>query len=193
MRQFTRVFTLAISALALASVGVAAGVSPAGAGFNGAPLTIAKTVSGTVPAGTTFTASIVCDGPIIDDGESGADAAFVQFDAAGQPTTLDSVTFINDGACTVTETVNGGAASTTYACEGTVPAAGASRIGDGVGAEQAAPDICETAGPQADPIVVNIVFSGQNATVTIHNTFTDPTPQPITPAPQVVAQPVFTG
>jgi hypothetical protein len=187
----SRVFTVIASAFALASVGMAAGMSPASAGFQGAPLSIVKTVSGTVPAGTTFTATIECDGPIIDDGESGADAALVQFDAAGQPIGLDSVEFINDGSCTVTEVNTGGAASTTYACEGTVPPLAESS--NDFGTQQEAPPICPEAGPQAGPIDVNIVFSGQAATVTINNTFADPTPTPITPAPQIVAQPAFTG
>ena len=88
--------------------------------------------------------------------------------------------------------MDGGAGSKTYECEGTVPVDGAARIGD-VEGQQVAPPVCETDGPQTNPITVNIVFSGQNVTVTIHNTFTDPTPPPIQPAPQVVAQPAFTG
>ena len=175
-------------------MGIVAGLSPAGAGFQGAPLTIAKTVSGPVPAGTTFTATIQCDDPIIDDDSEGTDSAVVQFDAQGDPIGLDSVTFFSTGPCTVTETATGGAASTTYACASTVAPAAASGFGD-VSAQQVQP-ICPTAGPQAAPISVNIVSSTQNATVTIHNTFTDPTTPPAPPivaAPQVVAQPALTG
>jgi hypothetical protein len=185
------VITLVVSSVALATTALAssagAGVTPVGA----APLTILKTVSGVVPAGTTFTATIQCDDTIINDGGKGADGAVVQFDATGQPTTPDTVTFLAPGSCTVTESVTGGATSTTYACESTEPAE--APTGFGPGAQQVAEPICLSAGPQSGPITVNIIFENQTATVTIHNTFNDPTPVPITPAPQVVAQPAFTG
>lgn len=191
MRRFLRVFTLVVS---LASIGVATGVSGAGAGvtpIGAAPLTILKTVSGAVPAGTTFTATVQCDGTIIDGTSGATDTATVQFDATGQPTSADTLTFSGPGACTVTETADGGAVSTTYACEGTAPTAAS---GFGAGAQQVQEPICPTAGPQTDPITVNIIFENQDATVTIHNTFPEPPPPPpVTPAAQVVAQPAFTG
>ena len=84
-----------------------------------APLTVVKTVSGTVPAGTTFTATIECPGGIIDDVDG--DVVTVEFDAAGQPTTPSTVFFDAPGTCTVTETAAGGASSTTYSCAATVP------------------------------------------------------------------------
>jgi hypothetical protein len=40
---------------------------------------------------------------------------------------------------------------------------------------------------------VGIEFEGQSATVTIANTFAEPTPDEPTPAAQVVSQPAFTG
>jgi hypothetical protein len=84
---------------------------------------VLKTVSGPVPAGTTFTATIQCDGAIIfDSGGDSLDSATVTFDATGQPTSPDTVTFDDPGQCTVTETATGGAATTTYACDGTAPA-----------------------------------------------------------------------
>ena len=152
------------------------------------PLTIVKTVSGPVPTGTTFTVSVVCDAPVIDDGGNGTDTATVTFDATGQPTSPDVITFLDNGAsCTVTETAKGGAATTTYECEGELPAA--------AGVQQVAPDVCDAAGPQSTPITVNIVTLFQNATVTVNNTFVAPVVPltPLTPAPQVVAQPAFTG
>jgi hypothetical protein len=163
----------------------------AGAGSAGgaAPLTVVKTVSGPVPAGTTFTATIQCDDAIIETGEEPTDSATVTFDASGQPTSADTVTFDGPGSCSVTETASGGAATTTYACEGLVP--DEPEIDNEFSAAQVEPvAVCDAAGPQSAPITVNIFDEGQTATVTIHNTFADP--QPI-PAAGVVAAPTFTG
>jgi hypothetical protein len=201
MRRIIRISVLALGAAALAFAVVAPGAS-AGILGEAAPLTIVKTVSGPVPAGTTFTATIQCvpdpapeaaDG-IIDNGtEEGTDVATVTFDATGQPTSPDTVSFNGPGTCTVTETGNGGAASTTYACEGTIPPLDEEEPPGGVGAFQELPEfdpVCPSAGPQAAPITVNIEAPSQSATVTIANTFTAAAPQP---AAQVVAQPAFTG
>jgi hypothetical protein len=167
-------------------------VSSAGAGIPqlAAPLTVVKTVSGPVPAGTTFTATIQCDGNIIDTGDDSSDTATVTFDAAGQPTSPDTVGFVEGGECTVTETVTGGAATTTYSCEGSAPV-GSESEGE-FSAAQVEPDpvVCATSGP--GPITVNIFSEAQQGVVTITNTFSTPTPTP-QPAAQVVAQPAFTG
>jgi hypothetical protein len=114
----------------------------------------------------------------------------VTFDATGQPTSPDTISFKNQkGSCTVTETETGGAESTTYSCESTLPAL---EVTPAVPAPD--PDVCDTVGPQADPIVVNIVDKDQTATVTIANTFPTPTPTPAPePAADVVATPKFTG
>jgi hypothetical protein len=188
-----------VSAAALAVAGGAIGFSQvafAGAVPVGpvAPLTVVKTVSGTVPAGTTFTATIQCDDDIIDTGDGSTDQATVTFDSTGQPTSADTVGFDDPGQCTVTESASGGAATTTYSCEGTVPDEPTKE--SDFSATQVAPIdevVCEAAGPQAAPITVNIFDEGQTATVTIHNTFVAPTPPPPIPAAQVVAQPAFTG
>jgi hypothetical protein len=184
------VLSAAALAVGLSAVGftqvASAGLEPIGA----APLTIVKTVSGPVPAGTTFTATIECDDTIIDTGEDPTDEATVTFDASGQPTSADTFTFNDPGQCTVTETATGGAATTTYACAGTVPV-----DSEGVGgAAIVEPDepICPAAGPQVGPITVNIVFEEQTATATIANTFVAAPLQPQV-APQIVAQPAFTG
>jgi hypothetical protein len=175
-------------ALALFAPAASAG-DPIGA----APLTVVKTVSGTVPAGTTFTATIQCQGGAVFDG--GGTTRSVTFDAQGQPTGPSTFTFDDGpGTCTVTETANGGATTTTYACAGENPV---DEIEPPIkeGFEPSAvltPDDppCTAAGPQTAPIVVNIVAEDQDATITIANTFVEPTPQA---APQVVAQPAFTG
>jgi hypothetical protein len=196
VRKFLRATLVVVSAVALSTVMLAAGagagtVTPVGA----APLTILKTVSGPVPAGTTFTATVTCDSPIIVDGETGTDTATVGFDATGQPTTPDTLVFGDPGSCTVTETVNGGASTTTYSCTGVEPVEPVdpdpevpSSAGFGAAAEPGDP-ICPTAGPHAAPIAVNVLFEDQTATVTIANTF-----DPVTTAPQAIAlQPLFTG
>ena len=108
----------AVGGLALGAMAASAG---AGELKEAAPLTIVKTVSGPVPEGTTFTAELFCLSPIIIDGESGTDTATVTFDATGQPTSADTFYFGDPGECTVTETADGGAATTTYACDGVLP------------------------------------------------------------------------
>jgi hypothetical protein len=191
MRTFPRIAasTLGVAALALAVLVPAAGAGTKG---GGAPLTVVKTVSGPVPAGTTFTATIQCDESIIYTGDEPIDQATVTFDATGQPTSADTVTFVDPGQCIVTETADGGAATTTYSCEAIEPEVTPVEDG-GVGGsaivEPSGP-ICSAAGPQADPIAVNIEYKDQEATVTIHNTFVAPEPQA---APAVAAQPAFTG
>jgi hypothetical protein len=201
MRRFARLSVLVLGAGAL-TLGVLA--PGAGAGIReAAPLSIVKTVSGPVPAGTTFTATLSCvpseleagAGGMIQNGGEGTNEATVTFGADGQPTSADTFFFNGPGSCTVTETVNGGASSTTYACEGSIPVQDDVPVPiDGVGAFQELPDlgpVCPAAGPQAAPISVNIIAPEQSATVTIANTFT--ALQPIQPAAQVVAQPAFTG
>jgi hypothetical protein len=202
MRRIARLSVLTLGAGALAFGVLAPG---AGAGIReAAPLTIVKTVTGPVPAGTTFTATLSCvpseveagAGGMIQNGGEGTNEATVTFGADGQPTTADTFFFNGPGACTVTETANGGATSTTYACEGAVPDEGDDELepADGVGAFQELPldePVCPAAGPQAAPITVNIIAPDQSATVTIANTFVPL--QPIQPAAQVVAQPAFTG
>jgi hypothetical protein len=190
MRRLPRfaVLTLGVAAL---GVGALAPAATAGDGpSQDAPLSVVKTVSGPVPAGTTFTATIHCDGQIIDTGDGIVDTATVTFDATGQPTSADTVFFDDPGTCTVTETANGGAATTTYACEGSAPLDDPEKESEFSGNAVVEPidALCATAGPQADPITVHIVDQDQEVTVTIANTFAEPQA-----APQVVAQPAFTG
>jgi hypothetical protein len=191
VRKFLRFAVLGTSAAAL-SLAIFAPAAGAGAQAGSAPLTVVKTVSGAVPAGTTFTATVQCDGDMIFTGGESTDVATITFDASGQPTSPDTITFDDAGSCTVTETATGGAASTSYACEGSAPVDDITKQGE-LSAQQVLPEaVCETSGP--GPITVNIFAEGQEALVTIHNTFTTPDPGPgPQAAPQVVAQPAFTG
>jgi hypothetical protein len=180
---------------------------PAGAGVDGgfAPLDVHKVVVGPVPAGTQFVVTIDCDDDIIFTG-IGNPVSSVQlvFDAQGNPVgTGDTVRFTGNGACTVTETQNGGAVSVVYECEGVTPTPAeasisgggrfSARLGPGV-----PPPVCESSGPQSDPITVNIFNTEQHETVTVTNTFVTPPPsEPAAsepaPAAAVVGAPRFTG
>jgi len=206
MSRSLRAFRNALAVGAIGALALVATAPGAGAGIrqDSAPLTIVKTVSGPVPAGTTFTATLQCtpfepsaaspgDGGMINDGGEGTNTATVTFGADGQPTSISTFYFYAPGTCTVTESANGGASSTTYSCEGTIPDEEDEELEpiDGVGAFQAEDvgDPCAAAGPQAGPMTVLIEDQDQDATVTIANTFV----QQVQAAPQVVAQPAFTG
>jgi len=163
--------------LAVAGLLVGGLASPSGAGGD-VTLTIEKVVSGPVPPGTTFTVDLNCE----EDPDVGGTT--MTFDAQGNPTPAGSnvvmYTSIPPGGfdCIPTEQQPAGA-TVLYACT-------ASGVPD-----------CGAAGPQSEPIVVNITGTG-SATVTITNSFPEPTPttttlpQPL-PAPAVVAPPTFTG
>jgi hypothetical protein len=179
---------------------VALAAGPAGAGRNGgaAPLHVRKVVVGPVPAGTQFVETIACDGSIIVDGGGGSSSAQLVFDAQGNPVgTGDTVTFVEAGSCTVTETQTGGAATVIYECEGTAPPPNEDATGAGgpfspLRAGVQPLPVCETTGPQSDPITVNIFTEGQEATVTVTNTFVDPG-SAAAPAVAVEEVPRFTG
>ena len=157
-----------------------------------------RRLRGPVPEGTPFTVSIDCNISIIDNGLSGTDHKTVKFDETGQPTTQDTFDLLKgtNAWCDVTEIVDGGAASTTYECEGeatTLPGAAVPVLPLA---------ICPDAGPTTDPpIRVNKSYEAMTATVTVHNTFPEPTPTTTTTAPApkptaapaVVAKANFTG
>jgi hypothetical protein len=177
---------------------------PAGAGAVGAaPLHVHKVVVGPVPAGTQFVVTVACDPGTIHTGGSPVSSEQFVFDAQGNPVgTGDTVTFDGKTTCTVTETQTGGAATVSYECEGSVPPATDStgsggrfsaRLGPAV-----LPPVCESSGPQSDPITVNIMVETQEATVTVTNTFvaappSEPAAAPAAPAAPVVEAPRFTG
>ncbi len=150
-------------------------------------------MSGPVPEGTTFSVTLACNSSIINTGGGTASSVLVHFDATGAPTAPSSFTFGDPGQCTVTETVDGGAASTTYACESTAIA------GSADAGTTATTETCSAAGPQDDPMTVNITTSQPAAAVTIHNTFVATPTTTTTPALKpaaaaaVVAQANFTG
>ena len=197
------VFVAATAFVALAAV-------PAGAGEPGtaAPLHIRKVVVGPVQPGTQFVVTVACEGndfpgePIIFTGDGGSPTSSVQlvFDAQGNPVgSGDTVTFVDAGTCTVTETQTGGAASVSYECEGSLPPPDGNENGDSVlptGGGRFSPrgpvaqQVCQSSGPQSDPIGVNIIVENQEATVTVTNTFAESAPEA---AVAIVEVPSFTG
>lgn len=183
-----------IGAITAAAALVVLGALPAGAGNGGgaAPLTVVKVPVGPVPAGTQFVVTIECDGEIIFTGNDPAASAELVFDEQGNPVGPDTVTFVDGGECTVTETQTGGAASVIYECEGTFPdlqsATGLGRFGVRNGPSSP----CETSGPQSEPITVFIEFEDQEATVTVTDTF-EAGPEAPQPAVAVEEAPRFTG
>jgi hypothetical protein len=73
------------------------------------------------------------------------------------------VTFGGPGTCTVTETASGGATTTTYACEGSVPVLPP----ESQGGFSATAVTSEDPVLQAAPITLNVVNPEQTATVTM--------------------------
>jgi hypothetical protein len=137
-------------------------------------LTIRKSVTGDVPAGTTFTIHVTCSHIVLTSVSAQASQTTVDrdlvFDAAGNPTggTNPVVTAATTDACHVSETVNGGATTVSYGCSD---------------------NSTGTAYCQAGGQDVQFVSSGgQTATVTVANTFpTAAAPTPVTVSPR------FTG
>jgi hypothetical protein len=179
---------------------VAVAALPAGAGDDAAPLHIRKVVVGPVPPGTQFVETLACEGregnPNISSPSGPVSSVQFVFDAQGNPVgTGDTATFTGPGTCTVTETQNGGAASVSYQCEGTLPPPnGEIEVTGGRfsprPAQNGEAEVCPSSGPQSDPITVNIISANQEATATVTNTFVDPG----TPAAVAVeAVPLFTG
>jgi hypothetical protein len=130
-------------------------------------ITVTKVVDGTAPAGTVFTVNVSC--------ATGGANQDVKFDATGNPIGSNQVspgTTGGTGVCTIKETDNGGATSTTYTCQITSGSAGATCGGGG-----------------ADPALIDFADVPWTATVTVTNTF-----PPAPPAAEPVAgEPTFTG
>jgi len=180
MRNAVRIMLVATMAMGV----VALGAVPGGAGAPGAnTVTIEKEVTGTVPAGTTFTVELDCQSIL---GSGAAAVPTVSFDESGDPLSNNTFNVPAGQACMATETVNGGATSTTYACDivrGNTDQIGPPFLGNCTG----------------DNEVTFTDVIGDAATITIANTFPTPEPPepPAPPAPPVtqavVVTPTFTG
>lgn len=175
MKRTTRSALLATACVAALTM-VALSL-PAGAQQFAAPLTIAKVVEGDAPADAAFVITLTCSSAIITDGLGGPAVAEYTFEW-GSEGGEQTVGFVDAGECTVTETGNGGAEETAYACEATSEG-----------------PVCHP--PNADYAGIDILEEGQVATITVTNVFSatgviDDPVEPV-PAPAAVAQPRFTG
>ncbi len=168
--------------VAVASVAAAAALSALPAGAGGPvtnSVTIDKAVDGLVPAGTTFTVEVTCSS-ILSPGSLAPTPTVITFDATGSPTSNNVVNAAAGQQCTADETVDGGAAAVDYACE----------ITRG-GTDQTPPFLGNCTG---DNEVTFTDVIGDDATITVTNTFPMPTPEPVIPAATAVqAPPTFTG
>jgi hypothetical protein len=162
-----------------------------------APLTITKVATGATTPGQTFTVHVGCTNDTIAFGDEELAEVDLQFvvDGAGvvQPAVGQTIGFYGENTCTVTETANGGAISTSYQCTGSGASdtdagidAGRGTWGVGAATAENPDDPCVTSGPQAEPMVVDIVSPNQQAAVTVTNTL-----PAIAPIVDVV--PRFTG
>jgi hypothetical protein len=159
-----------------------------------APLTITKSTNGaSATPGATFAVTLSCNDSVINPGTIGlpgipASSLTVQFvvDSSGvaQPASGFVIGFFDAAVCTVTETGTGGATAVSYTCTGTLGETTPGAVSGFTHTQTAALPVCPTAGPQADPIVVNIETGGQTAHVAVANTLA---------APAVVVAPAFTG
>jgi hypothetical protein len=139
-------------------------------------MTVAVSVLGTAPEGTTFVVELLCpDFP----------AHFpipIHFDATGKATDANVFTDLGPGrTCDVTEIADGGATTVAYQCAYTT----------GPGGPGVMPGSCIGSRNQ------DVAFGdgvGDSATVTVVNTFAPvPTPVPTPPPPVVEIAPTFTG
>jgi hypothetical protein len=197
VRRLVLVAALALAVVPLSAIGSGAQEQPTTA----VTLTVKKVVvvgTGTGPSAVT----VDCEG----EQQAGAEEALVlNFDAQGNPTTTNvSGEFqIVDGAwvdqfdadiaghCDYTETATGGASSTAWTCAYTFDPV---EVPEAQQVEQAgcAADSGTGVGPAHVEYPGPFDVSEQASTVVFTNTF-DPKPANVTPAPQVVAQPAFTG
>ena len=131
----------------------------ASAGFDPATVNVKKIVVGDPPAGTTFVVRIECGKVLVAD---------LTFDATGGMQSADSFNPA-DGDCVVSEPQDGGANSTTFACE---PVQNV---------------ICDTTSFELES-------SEAEANITVTNTFpeAEPEAEPAAAEP-VAAEPAFTG
>jgi hypothetical protein len=150
--------------------------------------------NGPTTPGQIFTVRVACEDESIAIGDTELSEIDLQFvvDAAGivQPSVGQSIGFDGPNECTISETVDGGATTTTYECAGRGASAVATPVVTGswgVGATTAAnsDDPCDTSGRQSTPVSVAILSPAQQATVTVTNT--------MPAAAAVVVTPRFTG
>ena len=170
-------------------------VAPAAQAGVLANLTVVKVVEGPVPAGTTFEIEVTCVSSVsaAADGVAAPSATTLTYGDAGG---TDSLPVGPGDRCTVTETVDGGADSVSYACAVTDPG----QQGDFVqcSADMQTVDYDVVFGPAGATVTVTNSFSEDPPTTTTTTTTTttpgDPEPPVSGASPGVVAAtPTFTG
>jgi hypothetical protein len=184
MRTTLRIFVVPL--LALGAVALAAFPSSAGAPATNT-VVVQKQVTGntSVPPGTTFTVEVTCES-ILTPAAQAPTPVEVTFDAAGQPTSDNTITAAAGTQCTVQETDRGGASNVSYSCA----------MDRGPTDEDGPPFLGNCSGTEGNQVTFGDVI-GDTATITVSNDFeTAPAPpiEPVTPAAQAVqAAPTFTG
>jgi hypothetical protein len=166
-----------------------------------APLTIKKVLGGTAAfaPGTRFDVTISCTDPAINLGTEGrlgtASTVTLSFvaNAGGTASAVgsDTIAFVGQTDCTVTETNRGGATAVSYLCSAQIESDDDGPVAEGFGNPSAAaigpfPDACAAQGAQLSPVLVHIIDPNQSATVTVTNLNS-----PV--APLVLIAPRFTG
>lgn len=173
MRRLVALFAI----VAIVGLVVGGHAAPLGAGGD-ASLTVQKVVTGPVPPGTTFTVDLNCG----TEPNEGTTAITFDEEGSPQPPGSNVVTWgpvLGEAfECTPTEQQPEGA-TVSYSCTATVF------------------NECGQAGPQAEPIVVEINGTG-SVEVTVSNSFAEPAPESgpepaPAPAPAIDARPTFTG
>lgn len=170
MSKTSRVVAVGVGVVSLMSVAALTATSSS-AGTNGSPhhLVIDKAVEGPLPEGAEFRITFVC----VQEGQI-PDPQQVVINGPGN--VVDASVPLSQSAmsCTVTEPVDGGAASVAFSCE----ASGAAT--------------CEA----DNRVVFDGVFDGgdlpANGTITVTNTFEEPAP-PEPAAEAITTEPAFTG
>jgi hypothetical protein len=159
------------------------------------------------PPGTEFTIRLECDNTAIvppggtpaDDVDSLDFTFTVNDEGEAVPDGANTVEFDNEASCTVTETVDGGAESTSYECADNLESfVESTETGSGFAAEDPNAEViidppgpfCLTFGPQADPIGFAVDHIDQEVTVTVTNTFPEPPPAAVAVEVPVIT---FTG
>jgi hypothetical protein len=146
-------------------------------------VTVVKVVDGPVTPATTFTVGVDCAqvGLTGGAGATAVDHHDITFDSTGQPTSASTVSIGAGEECTATETVNGGASSTTYACD--------------MAHDSSDPGSPFQGNCTADNAARFDDVLGDTATITVTNTFPTPTPKPLDPpvVQAIQATPTFTG
>ena len=167
MRRISRVAAVGVSVIGLMGIAALTAISSS-AGTNGSPhhLVIDKAVEGPLPEGAEFRITFVC----VQEGQI-PDPQQVVINGPGNVVDASLALSQTPLACTVTEPVDGGAASVAFSCEAS---------GDAT---------CEA----DNRVVFDTGDLPANGAITVTNTFEEPAPPPEPAAEAITTEPAFTG